>query len=989
VELGLLPPATVKSVVRVKERSGAWRQLSVVEAVTEASRHLQRGDGERALKLLEKTVQHAPGVPLVLYLLGVAQAKQKLYEPAISNLEKAVRADENNADYLLSLGEALMQERPPEAIPHLARAVELGSNHPEAYCKLATLLVDTQKPEEALSVCDLGLAACGVHPRILESRGIALKTLSRCEEALECLRQVEALLPQDPTTMINMAGVLLDLGRLPESQNCLERACALEPDNASAHYNLGLVLLLAGNYLEGFREYEGRWGIRQLVGRPPVFPQPVWDGSELEGRRILLRPEQGAGDTIQFIRYADFVRARGGKVILLTPAPLRRLMSWLADCEIAALDLPLPAFDVHCPLLSLPRLAATDKETIPPPAQFAVPSQMKQKWNGILGEKTGTRVGIVWAGAPAHRNDRNRSFACRLFAPLLEIPQVDWFSLQVGPAAAQLAEPGIKDKIRDLAPQLTDYAETAAAISQLDLLITADTSVAHLAGSLGTAVWMLIPFAPDWRWLLERDDSPWYPGMRLFRQQVAGDWESVMHAVANALLQFASAVPASAPAVRSAPKQADLARWSNAANLDPAWNERARLAADFIPAGATVLDLGCGRMALEGCLPPGCRYTPCDIVRRDERTLVCDFNEQPIPRPPGATHITTLGVLEYIHDWQSFLRQLRAFALPVVLSYCPTDFTSHLDRNALGWINHLSLQELCAGFAEAGFHLQSSLRPDSNQVLLRIVPAETRLPVRRRVLVMSYNNVGNFGDRLGFHLINSLVPAGAEVHHGHFHPWDVPPGDFDLLVLGIGNSVFHPILTDQLLELTRRVPRSVGIFGTQYREAIDRRRMSELLDRLTVWFARYEEDLLLYGAGRQNAVHLGDWLISAFPMTRWNRDETLHVGREVWNDLPLDRTIQNIQRYRSVVSERIHPLLCALTSAERVAYKEQREDGSGNHSGKFRSLLIDIFGQTRPESNFFEVPRDAVAAYRARAMRVMSGMPQLFNRLLELDGPAR
>jgi hypothetical protein len=160
--------------------------------------------------------------------------------------------------------------------------------------------------------------------------------------------------------------------------------------------------------------------------------------------------------------------------------------------------------------------------------------------------------------------------------------------------------------------------------------------------------------------------------------------------------------------------------------------------------------------------------------------------------------------------------------------------------------------------------------------------------------------------------------------------------------------------------------------------------MSQLLDRLTVWFARYEEDLLLYGGGRKNVVHLGDWLISAFPMTRWNRDETLHVGREVWNDLPLDRTIQGIQRYRNVSSERIHPLLCALTSAERVSYREQREDGSGMNSGKFRSLLIDIFGRTYPESNFFEVPRDAVAAYRARSMRVMSGMPQLFSQLLEL-----
>jgi len=298
------------------------------------------------------------------------------------------------------------------------------------------------------------------------------------------------------------------------------------------------------------------------------------------------------------------------------------------------------------------------------------------------------------------------------------------------------------------------------------------------------------------------------------------------------------------------------------------------------------------------------------------------------------------------------------------------------------------MEELSAGIAEAGFHLQSSLRADGNQMLLRIVAAETRLPVRRRVLVMSDTGAG-FEDRLGFHTINSLMPAGAEVHHGHLRPWNVPRGDFDLLVLGVGNSMFQPILTDQLMDLVARIPRSIGIFGTQYREGIDGGRMARLIDRLTVWFARNEEDLLLYGARQKKAVHLGDWLISALPLTRWERDETLQAGPEVLTDMPLDRAIRNIRKYRSVVAEEVTLLLCALTSAERVAYREQREDGSGKLSGKFRSLLIDIFGRTWPEEHFFEVPRDAVAAYRARSMRVMSGMPALFGQLLELDGPAR
>jgi len=500
-----------------------------------AYEHLKQDDNQPALELLEKAVQHAPQVPVVRYLLGVAQIRQKRYEPAISNLETAVRADERNVDYRTSLGEALMTAHPLDAMPHFARAVELGSKNPAAYSKLAALLVDAQKPEDALNMSDLGLAACGAHPRILESRGLALKALARYQDALQCLQKAQALLPQDPETMINLAGVLLDLGRLPESRRYLERACIIDPGNAAAHYNLGLALLLAGDYREGFSQYEGRWAIRQVGKRAPNLPQPLWDGSELAGRRILLHAEQGAGDTIQFVRYASFVRARGGRVVLRVPASLGRLLGWLGDYEIVTLNNPLPAFDVQCPLLSLPRLAATDKDSIPPPAQFFVPSQMKQKWSELLGKKTGTRVGIVWAGAAAHRNDRNRSLACRLFAPLMEIPRVQWFSLQAGPAVTQLGESGMQDNIRDLAPELTDYAETAAAISQLDLVITADTSVAHLAGSLGNPVWMLTPFAPDWRWQLAREDSPWYPSMRLFRQRAAGDWENVMRSVAAAL----------------------------------------------------------------------------------------------------------------------------------------------------------------------------------------------------------------------------------------------------------------------------------------------------------------------------------------------------------------------------------------------------------------------------------------------------------------------
>jgi Flp pilus assembly protein TadD len=526
----------MKSLIRVKERNGAWRQLPVGEAVVEASRSLRQGDAESALRLLEKAVQYAPLVPAYRYLLGIAQVRHKLYGLAISNLREVVRLDGSNVDYLLSLGEVLMTEKPLEAIPFLARAVALGSKAPEAYSKLAALLLDKQEPEEALRVCDLGLKTCEAHAGIVGSRGLALSSLGRYEEALEGLQRAEALLPRDATTALGIGTVLIALGRVVEARSYMERAASLDPNSAEARFGLGLTLLLLGHYREGFREYEARWRTRQMMGRQSNFAGPVWDGSELQGRRVLLHPEQGAGDTIQFVRYAGFVRARGGRVVLLVPPALVRLMSWLGDCEVATLGGSVPAtYDVHCALLSLPRIAGTEVDTVPAPAQFVVPSEMKEKWNGILGEKLGLRVGIVWAGNANHRNDRNRSLACRLFAPLLEIAGAQWFSLQVGPSAGQLAEDGTRNKIRDLAPELTDYAETAAAISQLDLVISADTSVAHLAGSLGKAVWMLTPFAPDWRWLLDRDDSPWYPSMRLFRQQAVGDWENVMQSVAESL----------------------------------------------------------------------------------------------------------------------------------------------------------------------------------------------------------------------------------------------------------------------------------------------------------------------------------------------------------------------------------------------------------------------------------------------------------------------
>jgi Flp pilus assembly protein TadD len=525
----------MNGVVRLREPDGSVRQLSVADAVAEASNDLHRGSTTQALRLLDQAVHRAPQAPAVRYLLGVAQLRQNQRDLAISNLERAVRGDARNVDYLAALGEALIPERPLDAIAYFATAIELGAKRPDVYSLLASILINMRRPADALNACDLGLAACGDAPEILGNRGLALRDLARYEEALQYLKKTESLLPRDYRVLVGIGNILSDLGRLAEATDYFIKAAAVRPGDPVCRYNLALALLLAGNLRDGFREYEWRWGNRQFASHRPRFAQPLWNGTELAGSHLLLSYEQGAGDTIQFARYVQFAKARGARVTMLVQSPLRRLMTWLTD-EVAVTDTLPAAFDVYCPLGSLPYVAGTAIESIPAPAQFEVPAITRWQWHARLGERHGPRIAIVWAGAAGHLNDHNRSLPFKRLVPLFDAPGAEWFSLQVGPPSAQLTG----SNIRDLAPFLSDYAETAAALQQMDLVITADTSVAHLAGSLGLPAWVLIPFAPDWRWMRDRNDSPWYPSMKLYRQSAAGDWNTVLRNVRtdlNAWLQ--------------------------------------------------------------------------------------------------------------------------------------------------------------------------------------------------------------------------------------------------------------------------------------------------------------------------------------------------------------------------------------------------------------------------------------------------------------------
>lgn len=261
----------------------------------------------------------------------------------------------------------------------------------------------------------------------------------------------------------------------------------------------------------------------------------------------------------------------------------------------------------------------------------------------------------------------------------------------------------------------------------------------------------------------------------------------------------------------------------------------------------------------------------------------------------------------------------------------------------------------------------------------------------KKVLVLSYYNDHNFGDRLGYRLANLVVPASAIIYHASVKPWTVPNEDFDLLIIGIGNSLnAATIARPELFELIARIPRKIGIFGTQYRfqytDVINPELIHRLLDSLDVWFARYQEDIEYFGSEKANVVHLGDWLTTLFPLSKWQRDKTLVIPPEIkTQNVPLDRTIQKIQSYRRVHSTRIHPFLCALSSAEEVSYKLQKEDPSGLPSGKFQSLLLDIFGKTYPENQFFNVNQEKVRAYRVKVAQNVDCLKKTIESLLNED----
>lgn len=456
--------------------------------------------------------------------------------------QRAVALDPGFKEAWMNLGLAMLtQGRQDEALSCQREALRIDPDSADAQNNLGMVHYANGHIAEAQNCFRAAVRLRSDHPNATLNLGSTRQIFNHVEEAEGLFRRALVLGADPVRANSNLALALMEQGRPEEAELCCRQALAMQPQNPEARANLALALLTMGRLEEGWHAYESRWEVEAMGGPAPVLSQPRWTGQALHGETVLLYAEQGFGDTLQFCRYAMMVAAAGGRVILVVPKALRRVMATLDGVAelLTEEDDVLPPFDYHCPLLSLPFAFGTSMATIPAPKAYlgADPSPFAY----FLANLPGLKVGLVWAGksraAQPHAVaiDKRRSMRLAELVPLLSVPGCDFVSLQCGPAAAQMqALPG-GAVLHDVSGQLEDWADTAGLIAGLDLVIAVDTAVAHLAGALGKPVWLLNRFDSCWRWFLNRDDTPWYPTMRQFRQTSRGDWTGVIERVRRAL----------------------------------------------------------------------------------------------------------------------------------------------------------------------------------------------------------------------------------------------------------------------------------------------------------------------------------------------------------------------------------------------------------------------------------------------------------------------
>ncbi len=507
----------------------------------------RQGRPNEALKAFDKAVQLKPDDAALWKAMGDALLELRRYDHALLSFQHVLKLDASNQDAAYKSGVLLHDAaRHEEALTCLNICDELLPNHAPTLQARARALLALRKFDAALSDNLRANTLAPNNPDTHNNIGACLQSLGKEEDALAWFDRALERLPDSIEILNNKANILQQLQRFDEALSLYDEIRARRLNNATTDWNLSLLKMLLGDFEAGWSGREARWRIPDAAPYPQ-FSQPMWLGQQsVAGKTLLVHVDEGLGDTIQFVRYVPMLAARGARVILAVERPLVALLAGFSGVsQCLAFSDPLPAFDMHCPIGSLPLAFNTRLDNIPAEISYLPPPHPKrvQAWNARLASVPGPhdrlRVGLVWSGSRTHRNDHNRSMSLRMLSRILETDAV-FVSLQKDVRENDRADLA-SSKIIDWTRELTDFADTAALVKCLDLVITVDTSVAHLAGALGCPTWILLPWTPDYRWLLHRDDSPWYPTARLFRQDETRDYAPVLDQVRIELLRFAAA----------------------------------------------------------------------------------------------------------------------------------------------------------------------------------------------------------------------------------------------------------------------------------------------------------------------------------------------------------------------------------------------------------------------------------------------------------------
>ncbi len=534
---GRLPDADAVCHALLSENPALVEALSLRAIIAFHSHNI-----DSAVRYFEQALDVDPGNAGLCTDFGKLLSLAGRQHDALVYARRATELAPEQAPLWLNLGVILsILQRRDDAIAAIRCAIALDPHCAESQFNLAVLLSDGGTREEVVDHYRQAVALNPLHAKAWNNLGAALRAGGQYEESLRCYINALQAEPRFANALSGMGLVHQEQGRITQSLECFARALEIDPGNAGARFNSAVSHLKAGNLTKGWENFDARWEMDQLSNYRRRYPQPEWDGTAGAGRTLLVYAEQGYGDTFQFIRYMPLLTALGFNTVLHCAPELRRVLSTADSAtQVVTAAQALPRFDVHAAMLSLPRLFATDLKSIPTaiPYLHAEP-QVSEDWRRRLSEYRGHKIGICWRGNPAHQNDRYRSFDVKCFADIARIPGIQLFSLQK-PTDASKPErwtgmAAVEDLGTQLDPNTDQFIDTAGVLENLDLLITADTSVAHLAGALGRPVWVLLPYASDWRWMLERDDSPWYPTMRLFRQRTFDNWEEVFQRVHEAL----------------------------------------------------------------------------------------------------------------------------------------------------------------------------------------------------------------------------------------------------------------------------------------------------------------------------------------------------------------------------------------------------------------------------------------------------------------------